>query len=132
MADHSSRAHTERRHAVRMRLLSILLAMAVTSAAVAGVALAAKTKTVRMSKRGNNSFYSPKRLRVKKGTVVKWRTTSASPHDVKVSRGPRKFYSGYVRKGHSYRKKMAKTGTYRIYCTIHGKRDMSMVLKIVR
>jgi plastocyanin len=114
------------------RLVSVLLALAVTPAALAGVALAAKTKTVKMAKRGSNSFYSPKRLRVKKGTVVKWRTTSAAPHDVKVRRGPVKFHSRIVFRGSSYKRKMRRTGTYRIYCTIHGRRDMSMVLRVVR
>jgi plastocyanin len=115
------------------RLVAILLALAVTSAAIAGgTALAARTKTVKMSKRGGNSFYSPKRLRVKKGTVVKWRTTSAAPHDVKVRRGPVKFHSRIVFRGSSYKRRMRRTGTYRIYCTIHGRRDMSMVLRVVR
>jgi plastocyanin len=114
--------------------VSVLLALTVGFAAVAltSVAFAARTKTVKMSKRGSNSFYSPKRLRVKQGTVVRWKTTSASPHDVKVSKGPRKFHSRTVFKGGVYRHKMRKRGTYRIYCTIHGRRDMSMVLRVVR
>ncbi len=66
---------------------------------------------------------------VTKGTTVTWRFKGSNPHSVTVSKGPRKFDSG-VRTGGSYKKKVTKRGTYKIYCTVHGASDQSMKLVV--
>jgi len=51
-------------------------------------------------------------------------------HNVAVSKGPVKFASSFKTKG-SFSKKLTKTGTYTIFCSIHQP-DMKMKLKVVR
>ena len=41
-----------------------------------------------------------------------------APHDVTVTRGPRKFHSPTQTSG-TYSKKLRKRGTYRYICTVH-------------
>ena len=66
---------------------------------------------------------------VTKGTTVTWRFKGSNPHSVTVSKGPRKFDSG-VRTGGSYKRKLTRTGTYTIYCTVHGASDQKMKLVV--
>ena len=56
---------------------------------------------------------------VQKGTKVVWRNTGDNPHDVKVTKGPKKFRSDTLFEGDTFKKRMKKAGTYRIVCTIH-------------
>jgi plastocyanin len=67
---------------------------------------------------------------VKKGTKVTWKWVGKDMHDVAVSSGPAKFASPYKTKG-TYSKRVTKTGTYTIFCSIHQP-DMKMKLKVVR
>jgi len=66
---------------------------------------------------------------VSRNTRVKWLWRGEAPHNVNVSRGPVKFKSKTMTEG-SYSRLMTRAGTYRIYCTIHGREDQSMVLKV--
>ena len=109
-----------------MRRASV--AICATAAVVASVVLAvsafAATRTISI---GDN-FYSPKSLSVSKGTTVKWVWKGKSKHNVTVKSGPITFASKTQSKG-SFSKKLAKAGTYRIYCTIHGTRQ-SLTIKV--
>ena len=103
-----------------MKKLIALVIAAGLLAALAIPALAA-TKTVKL---GDN-FFSPKRLSVTKGTIVRWRWTGRAPHNVTVTKGPVKFRSSTMRSG-SYSKRMRRRGSYTIVCTIHPGMQMSL------
>jgi plastocyanin len=66
---------------------------------------------------------------VKKGSTVTWRFAGRNLHTVVVSSGPAKFHSGAKSSG-TYKKKLTRAGTYRIYCSIHGRADQSMKLVV--
>jgi plastocyanin len=68
-------------------------------------------------------------ITVKKGTTVTWRFAGRNLHTVVVSSGPVKFRSGAKSSG-TYRKKLTRAGTYRIYCSIHGRANQSMKLVV--
>ncbi len=63
---------------------------------------------------------------VKKGTTVTWRWSGKELHNVAVTKGPVKFRSSYKDSG-TYSKRLTRTGTYTIVCTIHqpGHEDAS-------
>jgi plastocyanin len=46
-----------------------------------------------------------------------------------VKHGPATFHSKFKRRG-SFSKQLTKTGTYLIYCELHGQRDQSMKLVV--
>jgi plastocyanin len=109
------------------RLILVALALA-TVAALAGSALAA-TKSVKV---GDNYYVRSSgvpTVTVSKGTKVKWRFATHTPHTVTVKSGPARFSSG-IRTGGSYSKTLRKRGTYTIYCTIHGFSDQRMKLVV--
>lgn len=108
--------------------LSLLLTAAVSLGVGVPAALAA-TKSIKV---GDDYFVRSKgvpTVTVKKGTTVKWKWVGGAPHNVTVSKGPVKFHSKTQVSG-SYSKKLTKKGTYRIFCTIHGAANQSMVLKV--
>jgi plastocyanin len=114
-----------------MRKLIILATVVVSTAAIAVPALAA-TKTVKV---GDIWFISKaknhKTVSAKVGDTVKWVWVGAYPHNVTVSSGPVKFKSKTQKKG-SFSKKITKAGTYKLYCTVHGAKAQSMILKVTR
>ena len=63
------------------------------------------------------------------GTLVRWIWVGAARHNVTVSSGPRRFHSRTQRSG-MYLARPRTRGTYRIVCTIHGRADQSMVLRV--
>ena len=66
---------------------------------------------------------------VAKGTKVTWKWKGRSLHNVTVTKGPAKFRSGSRTSGR-FSKRLARTGTYTIVCTVHGARDQSMKLVV--
>lgn len=66
---------------------------------------------------------------VSKGTRVKWVWRGSSLHNVTVVRGPARFRSTSKTSG-TYTKRLRKRGTYKIICTIHGRRDQKMRLVV--
>ena len=109
------------------KLLVPLLVIAV----VAAIAIPAwaVTKTVRV---GDDYYVRDGRtptVTVKRNTLVRWRWVGRAPHDVRVLRGPVRFRSAVKTSG-TYSKRMRRRGTYTIYCTVHGVRDMSMKLRV--
>ena len=70
----------------------------------------------------------PPTVTVKRGTTVKWRWTGRDLHNVAVTRGPVKFRSS-VKDSGTFSRKMNRTGTYKIHCTIHQP-DMRMTLVV--
>ena len=95
------------------RLLALAAALAV-AAALAIPALAA-TKSVSVK----DSSFSPGKVTVKAGTKVVWKWKSSLPHNVTVTRGPKKFHSKTQTSG-SFTAIPHKKGTYNIVCTVHS------------
>jgi plastocyanin len=110
-----------------LRKLLVLALAAAVLAVVATQALAASSIKV-----GDNYFVRPSgvpTVTVKKGTTVTWRFVGSNFHTVVVRSGPVKFRSGAKSSG-TYKKKLTRAGTYRIYCSIHGAKDQSMKLVV--
>src|SRR3954447_187841 len=106
----------------------IILALAVGCLGVlASVAMAARSVKV-----GDNYYVRPQgvpKITVSKGTKVKWRFGTGTPHNVTVKSGPAKFRSPTKTSG-TYSRTLKKRGTYVIYCTIHGFSDQRMKLVV--
>ena len=110
-----------------MRKLIVLALVVGCMGTLASVAMAARSVKV-----GDDYYVRPSgvpTVTVKKGTTVKWNFRGSNPHSVTVSKGPRKFNSG-VRTSGSYKKKVTKRGTYRIFCLVHGAANQSMRLVV--
>jgi plastocyanin len=114
-----------------MRKLLVLLAVPAAAATMAVPALAA-TKTVKV---GDIWFISKaknhKTVTAKVGDTVRWTWTGKFPHNVKVSSGPVKF-SSKTQKSGTFSRKITKAGTYKIFCSVHGAKAQSMVLKVTK
>ena len=108
-----------------MRKLIVLALVAVCLGVLASVAMAA-TKSVKV---GDNYYVRPSgvpKITVSKGTKVKWRFGTGTPHTVTVKSGPARFKSC----SSSCTRTPRKRGTYVIYCTIHGFSDQRMKLVV--
>ena len=112
-----------------MRKLLVALLIAAASAVLATQALAA-TRSVKI---GDDYFVrkgSVPTVTVKKGTKVTWRWSGKDLHNLAVTKGPAKFRSSFKSSG-TYSKRVTRTGTYTIVCTIHQP-DMAMKLRVTR
>jgi plastocyanin len=110
-----------------LRKLLVLALVGAVSVVVATQAFAASSIKV-----GDNYFVRASgvpTVTVKKGSTVTWRFAGRNLHTVAVRSGPVKFHSSAKTSG-SYKRKMTRAGTYRIYCTIHGASDQSMRLVV--
>ena len=65
-----------------------------------------------------NAAFSPRRLSVPSGAVVRWTFGDPLQHDVTLANGPRAFASAYTVRG-VYKKRLNVPGTYRIFCSLH-------------
>jgi len=94
-----------------------LIALAIVAAVAAAVAIPAfaATKTVTVG----DDFFKPTKVTVRAGTKVTWKWTGHNPHNVTVTRGPKKFHSRTQTSG-TFSAIPHKKGTYSIVCTIHG------------
>ena len=112
-----------------MRKLLVAMLIAAASAVFATQALAA-TRSVKV---GDDYFVrkgSVPTVTVKKGTKVTWRWSGKDLHNLAVTKGPVKFRSSFKETG-TYSKRVTRTGTYTIVCTIHQP-DMAMKLRVTR
>ena len=73
--------------------------------------------------------YARQRLRVRRGTSLRWRFDGAFLHNVTVANGPRGFSSKNLDGGRSFRHRFGVPGTYRLYCTLHPT-QMTMEVKV--
>ena len=103
-------------------------------ALILSLALAAPAAGATRNVKIGDDYYvragNPPTVTVKKGTRVKWNWTGRRQHNVVVQRGPVSFQSALKRSGRFIRK-MKRTGTYKIVCSIHAP-DMAMTLKVKR
>jgi len=104
------------------KTLAALAALALC--ALLAVPALAATKSVTVG----DTFFKAKSLTVSKGTTVKWVWRGKLPHDVKVKSGPAKFHSTVKTSG-SYSKRLTRSGTYRIICTIHPSMKQTITVR---
>src|SRR4051812_9621307 len=105
------------------KLAAALVAACLAAAAPLAIPAFGATRTVTLK---DNRFV-PKTLTVRRGTKLVWRWGGKNPHNVVVTKGPRKFRSPLKKKG-SYAQTMRRRGTYRIICEVHP--GMRMTLKV--
>lgn len=105
-----------------MFLLPTILVVAVSALVAVSAYGATSTVTIK------DDLFAPKSLSIVKGSTVKWVWKGKAAHNVTVKSGPVKFSSPTQKKG-TFSKKLAKAGTYRIYCTIHGAKQ-SLTIKV--
>jgi plastocyanin len=105
-----------RRHISLLLPLAVLAlaAVALPQAAADPQAGASATKRVRVG----DFFFKKRAITIQSGDRVRWVWVGSEPHDVTVTRGPRKFHSRTKRDG-SYRKRLRARGTYRYICSVH-------------
>ena len=111
-----------------MRKLLVLALVVAVLAILATQAFAAS----RSVKVGDDYFVRPSgvpTVTVRKGTKVTWRFAGRNVHTVVVSSGTVKFRSGAKSSG-TFSKTLTRAGTYRIYCSIHGRANQSMKLVV--
>jgi plastocyanin len=111
------------------KIIVPVLAVGLIGGAVAASPATAATKRVTV---GDNFFVRPSgvpKVTVSKGTKVTWVWRGESAHNVKVARGPATFGSSTKRSG-TYSKRVRKSGTYKIVCTVHTAADQSMKLVV--
>ena len=109
------------------KLIVPVLVAGLLGAAAAPATAATKRVTV-----GDNYFVRTSgvpKVTVSKGTKVTWVWRGNSSHNVKVTRGPARFGSDTMRSG-TFSRKVRKSGTYTIVCTVHGASDQSMKLVV--
>ncbi|MEA2385154.1 MAG: hypothetical protein QOH72_5125 [Solirubrobacteraceae bacterium] len=106
------------------RLIAMLVVIAAVAAAIAVPALAA-TKTVKV---GPKRSFGPKSLSIKSGDTVKFQWTGSLPHNIVITKGPRKGTISKVRTKGTVLKKFNTKGTYTIVCQIHH--GMTLKLKV--
>jgi plastocyanin len=103
-----------RRQAALSLVPFAIAAAALPATAAEPGAQAAKTKTVRVG----DVFFKKARITIQSGDTVKWRWVDELPHDVTVTKGPRKFHSKTKTSG-TYSKTIRKRGSYRYVCSVH-------------
>jgi plastocyanin len=109
----------------------ILAATAVTAlAAAAAIPAFAATKSVKV---GDNFYVRDggrPTVTISKGSTLKFVWKGSSPHNIVKKSGPGgKINSGVKVKG-AWSHKFTRGGTYTLYCTIHGLKDMGMTVKV--
>ena len=106
------------------RLIALLVAVAAVAAAIAVPAFAA-TKTVKV---GPQRQFGPKSLSIHSGDVVKFQWTGKLPHNVIITKGPKKGTIAGVKTKGTVLKKFNTKGSYTIVCQIHP--GMTLKLKV--
>ena len=103
------------------KLVSLMVVAALTAALVLSAVAFGATKKVGVK----GLSFSPKTLKIKHGTTVKWAWKGSVPHNV-VGKG---FKSKTTANG-SVSHKFTKKGTYTVICTLHKAAGMTMKIKV--
>lgn len=91
-----------------------VIAAALPAAASGPDAGASATKRVTVG----DDFFRQRSVTIRRGDTVRWRWVGRNPHNVTVTRGPRRFSSSTKTRG-TYSKRLRRRGTYRYICTVH-------------
>lgn len=108
-----------------------LVGLGLVPAAIAGAA--APATPVKKTVKVRDNFYSPLSLSVPLNSTISWRWPSipGDVHDVYLTKRPtgvKRFHSELAASDYSFKRKLAKSGTYKIVCTIHE--EMTMTIKV--
>jgi hypothetical protein len=76
-------------------------------------------------------FFRFANVSVRRGARLRWRFTGDELHNVTVANGPRGFSSRNYLSGNIFRKRLTKTGTYRLFCALHPV-SMTGTVKVTR
>jgi hypothetical protein len=77
----------------------------------------------------SDGSYTRRNISLGLGGVVRWRVRDRGLHDVTLASGPVGFASRWLRRGQSYRRRFDKSGTYRLFCSLHPI-DMTQVVSV--
>jgi plastocyanin len=114
--------------------LAIPLALALLALVPAAPAGAGAKKPVKKTVGIFDNYYEPAKLTVPAGSTITWRwpVDTGDSHDVTLKKGPkgvRRFASEIASSEYSYRRKLTRTGTYSILCTLHDEMTMTIVVR---
>jgi plastocyanin len=76
-------------------------------------------------------FFRFANVSVRRGATLRWSFVGDELHNITVANGPRGFSSRNLLKGNTYRKKLRKTGTYKLFCGLHPV-SMTGTVKVTR
>ena len=109
------------------RLIASLLALGMVVALAVPASGSTPTKTVKVQ----DFKFTPKTLKIHRGTKVTWTWVAHSGvrHNVTVKKGPAKFHSRTQSSG-SYSHVFRKKGTYKLICTIHVAQGMRITVRV--
>ena len=99
------------------RLIALLVAVAAVAAVAAVPAFSATTHTVKV---GPHIKFGPSRLHIHSGDTVRFRWTGSLPHNVVITKGPKRGKIAGVKTSGVVRKKFRTRGVYTIVCQIHA------------
>jgi plastocyanin len=109
----------------------LLAATAVTTmAAAAAIPALAATKNVKV---GDNYYVHDggrPAVGIARGSTLKFNWKSSSPHNIVKKSGPGGRINSGVKVRGSWSHTFKRAGTYVLYCTIHGAKDMSMTVNV--
>lgn len=114
-------------------LSAVVLVPATAGAGTQDVAHSAARAPQKKTVKIGDNFYAPTKLTVNRNSTITWKWPSeiGDSHDVALDRGPKgfkTFESDIAGSSFSYKKKLTKPGTYKIYCTLHE--EMTMTIKV--
>ena len=107
------------------RFIALLVAVAAVAAAIAVPALAA-TKTVKV---GPQRKFGPSSLTIRSGDTVKFQWTGKLPHNVVITKGPKRGTIARVKTKGVVPKKFNTKGKYIIVCQIHPGMTLRLTVK---
>ena len=103
-----------------------LITLMVVAALAVGLTVSATVAFAATKKVGVKGLkFTPKTLKVKRGTTVRWSWSGSVPHNVS-GKGFKSKTAGKV----TFSKKFTKKGTYRYVCTLHKAAGMTGVIKV--
>lgn len=113
---------------MKRTLVPIALAGLLLAVALAPAGAAPRPKTVKV----DDNFFAPDSLRVRKGTMVRFRWVGVETHNVVKSSGPGPFFESDARTGSGvhFKHRFKRAGRYRLLCELHP--EMRMKLRVKR
>lgn len=103
-----------------------LITLMVVAALAVGLTVSATVAFAATKKVGVKGLkFTPKTLKVKRGTTVRWSWSGSVPHNVS-GKGFKSKTAGKV----TFSKRFTKKGTYRYVCTLHKAAGMTGVIKV--
>jgi plastocyanin len=114
---------------MKRTLVPIALAGLLLAVALAPAGAAPRPKTVKVG----DYFFAPESLRVRQGTMVRFRWVGDDQHNVVKSSGPGRYFESDIVSGPGvhFKRRFKKPGRYRLICELHAD-QMRMSLRVKR